>query len=150
MRMSTIGTLICGSSSRGMAIVIPADPQRRQQEKRRQRRTDCALCEMPHSLSSTWFTSIARFKSGEYFHASACPGRGKRARAAPDAPPRTGIFANAGIVNAKVGGDERSRNNEAGALAGRYPQIDALADEVAETRDDRIGDHAAIFDLWVN
>ena len=47
--------------------------------------------------------------------------------------------------------DERSRHDEAGPLTGRDPHADALADEIiAEARDRRIGDHAAIFDLRID
>ena len=129
------------------------DRERRQQKQRRQRRADRRLREASRQSEVHGRTSTSpALEPGEDFERI----RHVRPRQLAPALHRhvdrgPVVRADARIVDAEAGDDERARHDERRALAGRYPHADALADEIiAETGDRRVGDDAAVLDLRID
>ena len=148
--MSTIGTLICGSSSRGSETSGDrAGDQRREQQQRRQRRIDEGAGENAgkaelHGVDDL----VAVLEAGEDFDARAP----SSSSASPGCTTTSSPSFELDVVHAGAAIDEGRAGS---TIALRLPVVDidagALADEIiAEPGDLDVGDHPSALDLRID
>ena len=140
--MSTIGTLICGSSSRGMVMDgEDADQDRGKQEQRRQRRVYRRLGQASRKAELHWpaprTSAVARRDAREDLHLCRPP---STARSAPDGGDCAIGAAHVDIVDAEARGDILGGHQQRPVATGLDFGSDAPADQAAiEPRTCRIG-----------
>jgi hypothetical protein len=150
--ISTMGTLICGSSSRGMvrsAIRPTASAASRNNGVNGERMVACVS--RPEIPSFTAAQLVPGVQPGKDFD-TVWKLRARQVAAALDRNiDRSGSGAHVDVIDSEPGQQEACRNDEGAALPARYPDPDSLADEIIpQPFNPGIGDDAAVLDLRID